>query len=46
MAKALAEALEVSLDYQVVSTDSLLDKTVVKKIHSRYQNQMRSRCVK
>ncbi len=31
MAKALAEALEVSLDYLVGSTDSLLDKTVVKK---------------
>ena len=32
MAKALAEALEVSLDYLVGSTDSRLDKTVVKQI--------------
>jgi len=32
MAKALAEALEVSLDYLVGSTDTLLDKNITKKI--------------
>lgn len=32
MAKTLAEVLEVSLDYLVGSTDTLLDKAVVKKI--------------
>lgn len=32
MAKALAEVLEVSLDYLVGSTDTLLDKAVMKKI--------------
>jgi len=32
MAKALAEVLQVSLDYLVGSTDTLLDKTVVNKI--------------
>lgn len=32
MAKALAEVLEVSLDYLVGSTDTLLEKAVVNKI--------------
>ncbi len=32
MAKQLAEALEVSLDYLVGSTDILLDKNIVAKI--------------
>ena len=32
MAKTLAEVLEVSLDYLVGSTDTLLDNAVVKKI--------------
>jgi len=32
MAKSMAEVLEVSLDYLVGSTDTLLDNAVVKKI--------------
>lgn len=32
VAKALSEALEVSLDYLVGSTDTLLDKSIVNKI--------------
>jgi transcriptional regulator with XRE-family HTH domain len=32
MAKALAEALEVSLDYLIGSTDNLLDKVILNRV--------------